>query len=233
MADPNSYGFRKERSTADAIEQCHIVLSNRGGARWIFEGDIKSCFDRISHEWLMAHIPMCKTILQKWLKAGFMEKHVFYARGEGTPEGGICSPVLAKRAGDGGGGEGGGRDTKAAAVSRREKDNVVRYGDDFIITGSGKTLLGGEGKPWGVSFLKGGGWELPPGETQIRGREIGFGFLGESPRVRGGTSGVEPTGENRGDVPGEAGGENKGGKNFPPGHRNVNLNPVIRGRGGY
>ena len=55
MADPNSYGFRKERSTADAIEQCHIVLSNRGGARWIFEGDIKSCFDRISHEWLMAH----------------------------------------------------------------------------------------------------------------------------------------------------------------------------------
>ena len=76
MADPNSYGFRKERSTADAIEQCHIVLSNRGGARWIFEGDIKSCFDRISHEWLMAHIPMCKTILQKWLKAGFMEKHV-------------------------------------------------------------------------------------------------------------------------------------------------------------
>ena len=60
MADPNSYGFRKERSTADAIEQCHIVLSNRGGARWIFEGDIKSCFDRISHEWLMAHIPMCK-----------------------------------------------------------------------------------------------------------------------------------------------------------------------------
>ena len=58
MADPNSYGFRKERSTADAIGQCHIVLSNRGGARWIFEGDIKSCFDRISHEWLMAQIRM-------------------------------------------------------------------------------------------------------------------------------------------------------------------------------
>src|SRR6185369_9027802 len=43
-ADPNSYGFRKERSTADAIEQCHIVLSRPGGARWILEGDIKSCF---------------------------------------------------------------------------------------------------------------------------------------------------------------------------------------------
>src|SRR4051812_30568953 len=94
-ADPNSYGFRKERSTADAIEQCHIVLSNRGGARWILEGDIKSCFDRISHEWLLANIPMNKTILQKWLKAGFMEKQVLHATEEGTPQGGICSPVLA------------------------------------------------------------------------------------------------------------------------------------------
>ncbi len=47
-ADPNSYGFRKERSTADAIGQCHTVLSNRSGARWIFEGDIKSCFDPAS-----------------------------------------------------------------------------------------------------------------------------------------------------------------------------------------
>src|SRR6516225_1171645 len=70
-ADPNSYGFRKERSTADAIDQCHTVLSNRGGAQWILEGDIKSCFDRISHDWLLAHIPMPKTILHKWLKAGF------------------------------------------------------------------------------------------------------------------------------------------------------------------
>ena len=45
-ADPNSYGFRKERSTADAIDQCHTVLSNRAGAEWILEGDIKACFDK-------------------------------------------------------------------------------------------------------------------------------------------------------------------------------------------
>ena len=137
MADPNSYGFRKERSTADAIEQCHIVLSNRGGARWIFEGDIKSCFDRISHEWLMAQIPMCKTILQKWLKAGFMEKHVFYATEEGTPQGGICSPVVAMAL-DGLERELRGRYPKASALSRKAKVNLVRYADDFIITGSSK-----------------------------------------------------------------------------------------------
>jgi RNA-directed DNA polymerase len=46
LADPNSYGFRKERSPADAIDQCHTVLSNRAGAEWILEGDIKACFDK-------------------------------------------------------------------------------------------------------------------------------------------------------------------------------------------
>jgi len=95
QADPNSYGFRLERCCADAIQQAHTVLRNRAGAEWILEGDIKSCFDKISHEWLLAHAPMDKTILRKWLKAGFMEKHVLHPTDEGTPQGGICSPALA------------------------------------------------------------------------------------------------------------------------------------------
>jgi RNA-directed DNA polymerase len=69
-ADPNSYGFRRGRSAADAIEACFIALCRNDRAQWILEGDIRSCFDRISHEWLRAHIPMDKTILAKWLKAG-------------------------------------------------------------------------------------------------------------------------------------------------------------------
>lgn len=51
MSDPNVYGFRKERSTADAIDQCHRVLSHRSGAEWMLEGDMCACFDRISHPW--------------------------------------------------------------------------------------------------------------------------------------------------------------------------------------
>ena len=47
-------------------------------APWILEGDIKSCFDRISHDWLLAHIPMDKAMLRKWLKAGYMERHVLH-----------------------------------------------------------------------------------------------------------------------------------------------------------
>src|SRR6266852_9056427 len=50
-ADPNSYGFRKARSTADALEACFIALCQPNRAQWILEGDIRSCFDAISHEW--------------------------------------------------------------------------------------------------------------------------------------------------------------------------------------
>jgi len=68
QGDPNSYGFRTERSTADAIEQCFIVLSKKHSAPWILEGDIRACFDGISHDWLQAHIPMDGVMLKKWLK---------------------------------------------------------------------------------------------------------------------------------------------------------------------
>src|SRR4051794_3279341 len=105
-ADGHSYGFRRERCCADALDQCHKVLRGahgRGsyGPDWILEGDIKSCFDRISHGWLMDHIFMDKGMLGKWLKAGYLEKHVLFATTEGTPQGGILSPALANRTLDG------------------------------------------------------------------------------------------------------------------------------------
>lgn len=98
-ADLNSYGFRPQRSTADAIEQCFTALGNLQTAQWILEGDIKACFDGISHEWLLTHIPMEKAILRKWLKSGYMEENVLYPTEEGTPQGGISTPLtmLQKR----------------------------------------------------------------------------------------------------------------------------------------
>jgi RNA-directed DNA polymerase len=92
LADPNSYGFRKERACADAMEQCYNALARSNCPQWILEGDIKSCFDKISHEWLLAHIPMDKAILRKWLKAGYMDKSVLYPTEDGTPQGGIIIP---------------------------------------------------------------------------------------------------------------------------------------------
>src|ERR1700723_3466491 len=94
-ADPNSYGFRQQRSCADAIDQCFAILAHPN-PQWILEGDIKSCFDRISHDWLLTHVPMDRVILQKWLKAGYMDKHVLHETTDGTPQGGIITPLTQK-----------------------------------------------------------------------------------------------------------------------------------------
>ena len=48
ISDPNSYGFRRERSTADAIAQCYIALGKKRSPQWILEGDIKACLDASS-----------------------------------------------------------------------------------------------------------------------------------------------------------------------------------------
>jgi RNA-directed DNA polymerase len=98
-ADPHSYGFRKARSVADAIEQCCILLSRSASAQYILEGDIKSCFDEISHEWMLSHIPMDRSILRQWLKAGFIERQIHYPTISGTPQGGIISPALMNMTG--------------------------------------------------------------------------------------------------------------------------------------
>jgi len=95
-ADKNSYGFRPLRSAADAIQQCWIALNQKMAASWILEGDIKSCFDNISHDWLMANILMDKDILQKWLKAGYIDLGTLYPTSAGTPQGGIMTPRTQK-----------------------------------------------------------------------------------------------------------------------------------------
>src|SRR5277367_6113919 len=79
QADGHSYGFRRERRCADAMAQTHVLLSHRHGPQWILEGDIKACFDPASHEWLLRHVPMDRQMLGKWLKAGFLEKHAWFA----------------------------------------------------------------------------------------------------------------------------------------------------------
>jgi RNA-directed DNA polymerase len=92
LADSHSYGFRLERCCADALDQCHEILKGPYGPNWIFEGDIKACFDRISHNWLLDHIPLDKELLRQWLKAGFLEKQAWFATMEGTPQGGTVTP---------------------------------------------------------------------------------------------------------------------------------------------
>src|SRR5262249_38259138 len=92
QADGHSYGFRRERRCADAMAQTQNLLSHRHSPEWILEGDIKACFDKISHEWLLAHVPMDRQVLGRWLGAGFLEEQAWFATTEGTPQGGIVTP---------------------------------------------------------------------------------------------------------------------------------------------
>jgi len=181
-ADLNSYGFRPQRSTEDAIEQCFIALGNIHSAQWILEGDIKSCFDGISHEWLLTHIPMEKAILRKWLKSGYIDRNVLYPTKEGTPQGGIISPVLANMTLDGL--ERSLRECfpKTTVKGIAAKVNFVRYADDFIVTAASKELLEQEVKPLIETFMKERGLELSTEKTRVTNIEDGFDFLGQNIR---------------------------------------------------
>jgi RNA-directed DNA polymerase len=184
-ADANSYGFRSQRCCADALDQCHKILRKNHSASWILEGDISACFDRISHDWLLTHTPMDRVILRQWLQAGFMEKDVFFAITEGTPQGGICSPALANRTLDGLEGLLHERFGATRRQRERHKVHLVRYADDFIITGMSKELLHDEVQPLVAHFLKERGLELSHEKTSITHVDDGFDFLGQNVRRYG------------------------------------------------
>lgn len=100
-ADSLSYGFRKKRSIHDAIEACYNALRLKGSPVWIYEADIRGCFDNFEHGWMMGNIPTDKRKLWKWLTAGYMEKGIYNPTEKGTPQGGIISPTLANMTLDG------------------------------------------------------------------------------------------------------------------------------------
>jgi RNA-directed DNA polymerase len=181
-ADPNSYGFRPGRSAADAIEACFIARCKNDRAEWILEGDIRSCFDQISHEWLVAHILTDKRMLKQWLKAGYIERHGYHPTEEGTPQGGIISPVTANMTLDGLEQVLASHFSKRSRGGRRAKVNLIRYADDFCITGSSKQLLEQEVKPLVEHFLRERGLALSPEKTVITHIEQGFDFLGQTIR---------------------------------------------------
>lgn len=193
-ADPNSYGFRPWRSTADAMGQLYCNLCRKRSARWVLEADIKGCFDHISHEWLISHIPMDKDVLRKWLRAGIINKGMFSETAEGTPQGGVISPVLANLALDG-------LETQLRKYlginrTRKSKVHVVRYADDFVITANSPELLEIKIRPWVEEFLSIRGLALSPEKTQVISIHEGFDFLGWNFRKYGEKLLIKPAKKN-------------------------------------
>ncbi len=179
-SDPNSYGFRRNRSTHDAMSQLFVCLSGPNSARWVLEADIKGCFDYINHDWLLRNVRMDTRILRKWLKAGVIYNGMLEATQTGTPQGGIISPTLANIVLNGLESE------LAAALQKRVgtrrtktlKMNCVRYADDFVITGASKEALESEVRPWIEAFLAVRGLSLSDEKARIVHIDNGFDFLG-------------------------------------------------------
>lgn len=175
-ADKNAYGFRPHRSTADAHVGCFIALARRNSAQYILEGDIQACFDTISHSWLLNNIPMDKTILEQWLKAGYIENKCFFPTRFGTPQGSLISPSLLVITLSG-------LETALQAVTKKgDKVNLCAYADDFIITGSSPEILTDKIRPVVESFLAQRGLVLSPTKTRITHINEGFNFLGTNIR---------------------------------------------------
>lgn len=228
-ADPNSYGFRPERSTADAIEQCCITLARRVSPVWILEGDIRGCFDNISHQWLLQHIPMDKGVLSKWLRAGYIEEETLFETKAGTPQGGVISPTIANMALDG---------LEAAvyasvgsteATRRQARLNVIRYADDFVITGACKEVLEHKVMPAVRTFLAVRGLELSEEKTRITHIAEGFDFLGKNVRKYNGKFLTKPSRKSIKSLLGKAREIIKGNATATQASLVQTLNPIIRG----
>ena len=198
LGDSHSYGFRRGRSTADAIEQCFSVLSRRNHAPWVLEGDIRGCFDYLSHEWMLRQIPTDTEVLRRWLKAGYVENRTLFPTEAGTPQGGIISPTLANMTLDG-------LEQLLKVAFRRRRDgarqyrlkvNLIRYADDFIITGPAKDVLENEVRPLVEQFLRDRGLQLSPEKTCITSIEEGFDFLGQNLRKYDGKLLIKPSKKN-------------------------------------
>lgn len=194
--EPNSYGFRPGRSCQDAIEAIFSAIKQK--AKFVLDADIAKCFDRIDHEQLLRKLntfPTLRKQIRAWLKAGVMEGKQLFPTSEGTPQGGVISPLLAnialhgmenrikelaesldmKRS-----------DGKYQLPRRDKRDSVsiIRYADDFVILHEDITAVQ-RCKEAISDWLKDMGLELKPSKTRIahtlhehEGEKPGFDFLG-------------------------------------------------------
>ena len=229
MADPNSYGFRPRRSCNDAIAQCFLSLCRDMSAKWIFEADIKGCFDNIRHDWILKNIPINKTILKKWLKTGYIEKKRLFPTTKGTPQGGTISPLIMNMVLDG---------LEAIIMNKfprwkRQKVNFIRYADDFVITAIDKQTIIRDIIPLTKKFLAERGLVLSPEKSKITHINDGFDFLSQNVRKYKGKLLIHPSKgaiQSFKDKIKKLFRENRG----IPAHALIRiLNPVIRGWSNY
>jgi RNA-directed DNA polymerase len=235
-ADGNSYGFRRKRCTADAIDALHRLLSRSYSPQWILEGDIKGCFDHISHDWLMKNIPTDKSILGKWLKCGVIYNKCLSPTEEGTPQGGIISPTLANMTLDGM--EALVKEHYRAKYYKEKKGlyypkvHLIRYADDFVVTATDKDTLDNI-KRMIISFLEERGLNLSEEKTVITHINDGFDFLGFNVRKYNGKLLIKPSRKGLKKLTGKLHEVVFSNKAAAQNKLIVKINPVLTGWGNY
>ena len=181
--EPTSYGFRPRRGCHDALSR---IMRNvvHGNWSWVFEGDFRSCFDTLNHKFILKEIEGFQSydLVERFLKAGYVDKDVFHESTKGTPQGGLLSPLLTNIALNG-------MEealnityherTKNASVyyETKGKYRMVRYADDFVIFANSKEDIEAVYDILNP-YLEERGLELAEEKTRITHISDGFDFLG-------------------------------------------------------
>ena len=202
----NSYGFRPGRSTHDAIEAIFTAIAQK--SKYVLDADIAKCFDKINHEELLKKMntfPLVARVIKNWLKAGVTDGNNLFPTSEGTPQGGVISPLLANIALHG-------LETfvlsqyPAKKGKQSWKPQFVRYADDFVVLHPNKEVIE-EVKSLISQWLNHLGLELKPSKTRIvhtlnpvEEQKPGFDFLGFN--IRSYPVGKTNSGKNNGKLTG-------------------------------
>jgi RNA-directed DNA polymerase len=203
LFEPNSYGFRPGRSCQDAIGAIFNCVRYKN--KYVLDADIAKCFDKIDHEALLKKLNTFPTIrrqVRAWLQAGVMDGKQLFPTSEGTPQGGVISPLLANIAL-----HGMEQWIKQAFPVKwkgkkriQEPPSIIRYADDFVILHEDITVVQ-RCREIISEWLKDMGLELKPSKTrlvhtliQVDGQSPGFDFLGF--KIRQFQAGKYTTGKN-------------------------------------
>lgn len=169
-ADPSSFAYLPGCSAKGAVIRLGDVLLNRPDFLWVMKADIKACFDNISHEWILEHIPMDKVILRKFLKCGYVQNMTYHPTERGVPQGGCISCTICNMVLDG----------LEALLEERfgQSVSMIRYADDIIIVGESQENLVQAVTPVVNSFLSERGLFLSEGKTGFFPVDKKVNFLG-------------------------------------------------------
>ncbi len=182
LFEPNSYGFRPGRSCHDAIKAIFDSIKNK--AKYVLDADIAKCFDRINHKALLDKIntyPRLRRQIKSWLKSGVLDQGEIFPTIEGTPQGGVISPLLANIALHGM--EERVKQFVGNSINQRQEISLIRYADDFVIIHKSiEVIIACQNiiAEWLSDF----GLELKPSKTKLThtlneyNGNVGFEFLG-------------------------------------------------------